>query len=232
MEALQKVLAVIGAIVGAVTALLTLYAKYLDIKKATRDLNGTGPSAAAAPTQVRTPGPAPQPPAPHSEPIPVATLAQPIRDSAGFGRALQTVRAPALALLVAGAISLSSNLFMAAFAYVDEFVTPLTTQTQERRAREALLNAGAGPAMPRPPGELSDQTSIALAIVTFLSFALAGAMATWAGYEMLRLRSYWLSVAGSVAIMPGACMCCFAGFPVGIWSLSVLLRPEVSASFR
>jgi hypothetical protein len=227
MEALQKVLAVIGAIVGAATALLTLYAKYLDIKKATRDLNGTGPSAAAAPTQPRTPGPAP-----HSEPVHVPAVAPPVRDSAGLGRALQTVRAPALALLVAGAISLSSNLFMAAFAYVDEFVTPLTTQTQERRAREALLNAGAGPAMPRPPGELSDQTSIALAIVTFLSFALAGAMATWAGYEMLRLRSYWLSVAGSVAIMPGACMCCFAGFPVGIWSLSVLLRPEVSASFR
>jgi hypothetical protein len=232
---LQKVLAVIGAIPRAATALLTLYAKYLDVQKATEDLNGTGPSAApaAATTQPATPGPSPRP-GPHSETVPGPAVAPPVRDSAGFGRAVQIVRAPALALLIAGAASLGANLFLAAFACVDEFVTPLTSQTQEQRALESSFNAGAGPGMPlpRPTGELSDQTSMALAIVTFLSFALAGAMATWAGYEMLRLRSYWISVARSVAIMPGACMCCCAGFPVGIWSLSVLLRPEVSASFR
>jgi hypothetical protein len=221
MEAIQKILAVIGAIVGVVTALLTLYAKYLDVKKASRDLNGTGAPAAPVLPPASVPAPAVPPPT---------------RDPAGLGRALQTVRAPAIALLIAGVVSLGSNLFMAAFAYVDEFVMPLTTQTQERRALEARFQTepglGAGQPGVRPDAALSDRTSVALGIVTFLSFALAGAMATWAGYEMLRLRSYWLSVAGSVAIMPGACVCCLAGFPVGIWSLTVLLRPEVSASFR
>jgi hypothetical protein len=158
--------------------------------------------------------------------------APPATDSAAVARALKSVRAPSLALLTAGAIGVLSNLFMAGFAYVDEFVTPLTTQTAERRALEAAHR------FDRPASELpgtaalSDRTSVVLAIVTFLSFALASAMAVWAAYGMLHLRSYWLSVAGSVAIMPGACLCCFAGFPVGIWSLLVLLRPEVAASFH
>jgi hypothetical protein len=116
-------------------------------------------------------------------------------------------------------VSLGGNLFMAAFAYVDEFVTPLTTQSQERRALEARLHAkqgaGAGPAALRLDGPFSDRTSVALGIVTFLSFALAGAMATWAGYEMLRLRSYWLSVAGSVAIMPARACAASPGSPWG-----------------
>jgi hypothetical protein len=35
----------------------------------------------------------------------------------------------------------------------------------------------------------------------------------------------------SIAIMPGACVCCLAGMPVGIWAFVILLRPEVSAAF-
>jgi hypothetical protein len=56
MEAFQKVLAVIGAVVGVVTALLTLYAKYLNVRKAARDLNGGGAAGrAAAPVLMRPP---------------------------------------------------------------------------------------------------------------------------------------------------------------------------------
>jgi hypothetical protein len=220
-----------GAIVGFVTALLTLYAKYLDVKKTTRDLGATG--ASVTPAEASAPTPA-QPPD-WRRPLPDA-VSPPAPDSAAVARGLQTVRAPALALLTAGALSLVSDLFMAGFAYVDEFVTPLTTQTAQRRAFEAAHNGQLGPVggrlEPPVPVTMSDQTSVALAIITFLSFALASAMTVWAAYGMLRLRSYWLSVAGSVAIMPGACFCCLAGFPVGIWSLMVLLRPEIMASFR
>ncbi len=48
----------------------------------------------------------------------------------------------------------------------------------------------------------------------------------------MNLRSYWLSVAGSFAIMAGGATCCMGGIPIGIWSLSVLYKPEVAAAFR
>ena len=62
---------------------------------------------------------------------------------------------------------------------------------------------------------------------------LAGdAVAIWSGYNMLRLRNYWLALAGSIALMPGSCMCCLLGLPSGIWSFVVLVDPDVRAAFR
>ncbi len=70
-----------------------------------------------------------------------------------------------------------------------------------------------------------------MTIVMLLALSVSCGAAVWAGFNMLYLRSYWLSVAGSFAIMPGACFCCLAGVPVGIWALSVLRKPEVSSAF-
>jgi hypothetical protein len=144
------------------------------------------------------------------------------------------VKGPALALMIAGGISLFSNLGLAVYGYVDEFVTPLNDETRARKAFEAAGHAEA-PLGPQRPGAGrldSPKATVILTVFTLLSFAVASAIAIWAGYGMLRLRSYWLSVAGSVAVMPGACMCCFAGMPVGVWSLTVLFRPDVAAAFR
>jgi hypothetical protein len=51
--------------------------------------------------------------------------------------------------------------------------------------------------------------------------------------KMMRLESYALAIAASVMSLI-LCMncCCFLGLPFGIWSLIVLNRPEVRASFR
>jgi len=76
-----------------------------------------------------------------------------------------------------------------------------------------------------------DRAAAVMAIFMLLCFSGACGMAIWAGFNMIKLRSYWLSVAGSFAVMPGACFCCLAGIPIGIWSLTVLLDPEVSSAF-
>jgi len=139
-----------------------------------------------------------------------------------------------MALLVAGGISLFTNLFVAGFGFVDQFVTPLSTETRQRKEAEAAMRMqpGAWPSQPVAAGERADQASTVMGLFALLSFSVASATAIWAGYGMLRLRSYWLSVAGSFAVMPAASVCCLAGFPVGIWSLTVLLRPEVASAFR
>ena len=49
--------------------------------------------------------------------------------------------------------------------------------------------------------------------------------------KMRRLENYGLAVAASVlAIMPCS-MCCLVSTPIGIWSLIVLLSPDVKQVF-
>jgi hypothetical protein len=50
--------------------------------------------------------------------------------------------------------------------------------------------------------------------------------------QMLRLRHYRMAVLASVlAMFNFQSCCCLLGLPIGIWSLSVLLRPEVRRVF-
>lgn len=132
-------------------------------------------------------------------------------------RVRELVRPPAIALMAAGGLSLMFNVLVAGYGYVDTFVTPLSAESKARQT------AGGGE---------DERATTVMSIVVAMGLSVASAAAGWAGYNMLRLRSYWLSMAGSVAIMPGAFLCCFAGMPVGIWSLTVLLKPDVSAAFR
>jgi hypothetical protein len=68
--------------------------------------------------------------------------------------------------------------------------------------------------------------------VLYLGLALGGGLAILGGWSMLRLRAYPLALVGSFSVMIGGCVRLFLGVPVGIWSLVVLLRPEVPAAFR
>jgi hypothetical protein len=232
MEALKQAFAVVGAVVGVLTGLLTLYAKYLDVRKAVREENrgdqtaavtATDPAVTATATRPVGPGPSPAPSA-HAIPAPAPV---------DRVRALEVVKAPAIALMIAGGLGLIANVFFAGFGYIDEFVTPLTTTTQLRRAAAARVNdPEAGPVQVGQAKEDPEHTSAVLGMIALLSFSLPSALAAWAGFEMVRLRSYWVSVAGSIAVMPGACVCCLTGLPVGIWSLTVLFRPEVAEAFR
>jgi hypothetical protein len=52
------------------------------------------------------------------------------------------------------------------------------------------------------------------------------------GYQMITLRSWGLAVTGSVLAMLniGSC-CCVAGLPVGIFSMMVLMSPDIMSTF-
>jgi hypothetical protein len=234
MEALKNAVAVLAGIVGLVTAFLTLYAKYLDLRKNAARVGDA--SDAVTPENI---GPKPAPNLDWFEAPSDAAVSYvpPTRNSAAVvERSREAVKAPAITLLAAGLVTLFSNLFIAGFGYVDQFVTPLTTESQNKRAFMAAAQRNNvppyAPVSARADSGLSDDATVALTICTLISLSIASAAAAWAGYGMLRLRSYWLSVAGSFAIMAGGAFCCFAGIPIGIWSLSVLYKPDVAASFR
>ncbi len=50
--------------------------------------------------------------------------------------------------------------------------------------------------------------------------------------QMKQLKSYHLSVAISILAMLPCSGCCIIGLPVGIWSLVVLLKPDIRAAFQ
>ena len=54
----------------------------------------------------------------------------------------------------------------------------------------------------------------------------------WASMQMKQLRNWNMSVAASiVAMIPCIGPCCLVGIPIGIWSVIVLMKPEVKSAF-
>ena len=64
------------------------------------------------------------------------------------------------------------------------------------------------------------------------TFAILNVFIIACGVQMIKLQSWGLSVVGSILAMVniGAC-CCVIGLPVGLWSLSVLMSPDVISAF-
>jgi hypothetical protein len=257
METFKEILSIVGAIVGLLTSLIPLYARFIDNKrKKTRSesvrharwrhavhKHAAVAEAATAvavedepeyfePSQPRFETPQHLEPG-HSQD---AHFEPAHLEPEQLLRAKQLVKAPGLALVIAGFLGLAFNVLVAGFGFIDQFVTPLSDQTKMERAKmeKALVaQPSTDPAvLESAVGERDrDQATAVIGIVALMGFSGASGMAVWAGFNMMKLRSYWLSMAGSIAVMPGGFLCCFAGVPVGIWSLVTLLRPEVSSSF-
>jgi hypothetical protein len=221
-SSIKDVVAVLTALVGLISAVATGAAKIWSWCKALK-----APVQEPAVTATSPVWAGPEPAAalplvsdarPHVEVIPaVSALAR--------EQALAAVKAPAIAMLVLAATGLLLNVVLAGFTFVDNFVTPLSSSS--------LLTASPPDHKPATDGNAtSDQANIVLTIMLFLSMATAALAAFFGGLNMLKLKHRLVAVAGSVAIMPGTCFCCLLGFPIGVWSMMVLLRPEVKAAFH
>jgi hypothetical protein len=149
-------------------------------------------------------------------------------------RARRLVKAPGIALLTAGFLGVALNILVAGYGFIDVFITPLGTTGREGQQGMSTLdgsNRSTTSTGSVTENREQDRGTKILTILTMCSLSLACAMALWAGFSMIRLKNYRLSLAGCLAIMPGALFCCLAGLPVGIWSLTVLLTPDVRSSF-
>jgi hypothetical protein len=71
----------------------------------------------------------------------------------------------------------------------------------------------------------------ALSVLSTAS-VVANGFVLYAALQMFKLQSYRLALAASALVMLPCSGCCCAGVPVGIWSLSVLARPEIKLHFR
>ncbi|HEX5105574.1 MAG TPA: hypothetical protein VFV87_17265 [Pirellulaceae bacterium] len=121
------------------------------------------------------------------------------------------VKPPAIVLIVAAVLGLGFSLFNVAFSFTEPQVDPNAPEFLREMQQGAV-------------GPVAGAIQGAFAAINLL--VLVGAV------QMMRLKMWGLAVAASVVAMVnfGSC-CCVLGLPVGIWSLVVLLSPEVKAAF-
>jgi hypothetical protein len=171
--------------------------------------------------------PAPVAPSPMPAPIEPVAYAEEAEGDAVF----QLVRGPAVALLILAVLGWISNVFLAVKLKNGgpESLHELITET--RSTMEQIYPPG--PARDQAQQMLNEefiynfQLTLSVVMLVLCTGAMIGAM------QMLRLRSYWMAVLGSLFIMGNLTnCCCLAGIPIGIWSLSILLRPEVRRAFE
>ncbi len=134
-----------------------------------------------------------------------------------------TVIAPGIALLIVGALG-----FMAA-----ALVLLTLLQADERELKAALQ----GPAQAAEDQEAFEQ-GFALAVgpvgrAIHGAFALANLVIMLGAVAMMLGRFHGLAVLASIlAIVNIDSCCCILGLPVGVWSLLVLMRPDVKEMFH
>jgi hypothetical protein len=71
-----------------------------------------------------------------------------------------------------------------------------------------------------------------LIIVMSLGGMLIGAFVAWAGFQMLKLKSWTACVIANILVMAPWSCCCVVGIPFGIWGLVVLFNADVKRAFE
>ena len=122
------------------------------------------------------------------------------------------VTAPAIALIVVGVLGLLGSFYNVFHALTAE---PEIDPNAPAFVQEMIKNS-TGPAA----------TIVQVVFVIVNLVIIAGA------YLMSRIQSWGMALTSTILAMInfGTC-CCILGIPVGIWSLVILLQPDVKAAF-
>ena len=143
---------------------------------------------------------------PYVSPLESSFAAAPQRE-----RAPASLVAPAMVLIAVAGLGLAFALFNFAMSFGEAQVDPKAQEFVREMQRNAV-----GPVATGIQG----------------TFALLNLFIIICGVQMIRLQSWGMAVAGSALAMIniGSC-CCVAGLPVGLWSLAVLMSPDIISIF-
>jgi hypothetical protein len=134
----------------------------------------------------------------------------------GGGGAREAVNVPSLLLMVFGVLGVLFGLVGlvssgASTAQVDQLLQDPNLPPEAKKAIAALLGPGTK-------------------MINLFGVAIAGLM-TFGAFQMRNLKSYGLAVTACVLGMLPCTNCCCVTLPIGIWALTVIMRPEVKSSF-
>jgi hypothetical protein len=137
-------------------------------------------------------------------------------------RAGGRLKVPAIVLIVLATIAAGSS--AVAIAGAERNVQQMKDLAQDPNMPPELANFLRQMAAATTPEavRVSNGVFLVLNLITLL-----GAV------QMLRLRTYWVAVLGSIlALNPLNCPCCILQAPFGLWALIVLMNADVRAAFR
>lgn len=133
----------------------------------------------------------------------------------GREEALSSVKAPAICLLITGILGALGDLMNLVGGIIAQG-NPPQGHPGESDFERGMREGSSGP----------------LGLVFAVLFLIAAIVVISGAIAMLRGKSYGLAVTGSVvAMLHLGCLCCLLGIPFGIWSLVVLMKPEVKEAF-
>ena len=67
-------------------------------------------------------------------------------------------------------------------------------------------------------------------VINLLGMAMSGLL-IFAGLQMRNLKNYGVAIAACVIGMLPCTSCCCVMLPIAIWTLTILMRPEIKSSF-
>jgi len=130
--------------------------------------------------------------------------------------ASQQVQGPAMGLMITAIIGILLNLLSLGMNVLGAGMSGLGNM------------GGSSGAADRYMQYMSGGIGIVFAII---GLAVSGFI-LWASMQMKQLHKWTMAVAASiVAMIPCIGPCCIVGLPIGIWSVIVLMKPEVKSSF-
>ena len=121
------------------------------------------------------------------------------------------VVAPAIVLLVISGLGLATSIFNVVFAFSDPQINP-----KDPPFIQELKKSSTGPVV----------ATIQSAFVVVNLLIIGGAV------QMMRFKTWGFALAASIiAMLNFGTFCCVLGLPVGIWSLVILVQPDVKQAF-
>ena len=118
------------------------------------------------------------------------------------------VSAPAMALIVTGALNAVTTLVWMAFLAIFGVAA-----ISDPAVREALPGVGVS------------------AVGSVIGLVLSAVM-VYAGMQMRKLQSWGVCMAGTICAMLPCTSCCLLGLPIGIWVILVLIDGDVKRAFE
>jgi hypothetical protein len=157
-----------------------------------------------------------------------------------LAQAMERVKLPGVFLIAVGVLNLlvalaqTGGTIYFASQSADEMYTIQLERYQQLGKSMPFFKEMAKEMRKKKPDELKTQ-SVSLNAVTAIALIVAALVVILGGIRMIQLRSYGLcilaAIVASVPCISPTC-CCGVGALVGIWSIVVLLTPQVRMMFR
>lgn len=137
------------------------------------------------------------------------------------------VNAPAIGLIIAGAINVLATL-LGVVNNLRAMMGGVAADLQPQQA-DALQDAGFDPAQLMQMMQGFGAVGLVLNVIQLL----AAGVIIMGALKMKNLESFGLAMTAAIlAMIPCISSCCLVGLPIGIWAIVVLNSADVKAAFR